>query len=204
MKKAIFVLVVFASFIACNSSTPKQETNSNEEEVEVKSEEIEDGVYTNKEIGWSLTIPEGWDLIKKGINEESSDSRMNYVDIKSLVSFQKGEYNLFQSTIEPFEIEYEGEWQENERALKYVIYQTYESQGIIIDTSATISEEIDGVHFHTYSFSISDNNEETVMEQIIYRAPINGYDFGVVLSYNNEGDRDELLAAFRKSKFSDN
>ncbi len=204
MNKITLLLFCLAfSIIACQSKDPNEMQKQEKKPtavIEAPINSINDGVFNNTEIGWTIEIPEGWERIENK-EEDPSDPQMNYVNIKSLISFRKGEYNLFQSTIEPFEMNYQGEWQENERALKYVIYQTYESQGIIIDTTVTVSEEIDGVHFHTYSFSISDKATKNVMEQIIYRAPIHGYEFGVVITSNNEEDKEDLLTAFRNSKF---
>ena len=119
-------------------------------------------------------------------------------------SQQINQFNIFQSTSEPFELEYEGEWEENIRELKEILFATYKNQGIKADFSATSIEKINGLDFHTYSFTIYSPKGIVILKQLLYSRLINGYDFGVNLNYNNDKDRDELLRVFINSKFKKN
>ncbi|MNE81863.1 hypothetical protein D3C80_1785430 [compost metagenome] len=134
--------------------------------------------------------------------EETIDAKVDYSGLKNLIRFQKNQFNIFQSTSEPFKQEYEGEWKENNNSLKTIIYSTFENQGIKSDSSATSIEKIDGLDFHTYSFTIYDPKGNIILKQIMYSRLINGFDFGVNINYNNEKDKNEMLKAFRKSKFN--
>ncbi len=169
--------------------------------------------YTSREIGWTIEIPEGWEVAnlekakestKKGVKaiEETIDAKVDYSGLKNLIRFQKNQFNIFQSTSEPYKQEYEGEWKENNNSLKTIIYSTFENQGIKSDSSATSIEKIDGLDFHTYSFTIYDPKGNIILKQIMYSRLINGFDFGVNINYNNEKDKNEMLKAFRKSKFN--
>jgi hypothetical protein len=129
------------------------------------------------------------------------DAEIDYSGLKNLISLQKDLFNIFQSTSEPFKVEYEGEWEENSAALKEIIYLTYLDQGIKADSSATTTEVIDGLEFQKYSFTIYSPNGKLILGQIMYSRLINGFDFGVNINYNNDKYRDELLMAFRNSKF---
>lgn len=121
--------------------------------------------------------------------------------MKNLISFQKNQFNIFQSSSEPFELEYEGEWEETNSELKEIIYKTYLNQGIKADSSATIIEKIDGLDFHKYSFTIYSPKGKVILNQIMYSRLINGFDFGVNINFNNDKDKDELLKVLRNSKF---
>lgn len=136
--------------------------------------------------------------------EEVVDGEIDYSRLKNLVGFQKNKFNIFQSTSEPFELEYEGEWEENNEALKDIIYAAYQSQGINVDSTETKIEKIDGLKFYSYSFTVYGPKGEIILKQTMFSRLINGFDFGVNINYNNESDRDEMLLAFRSSKFRKN
>ena len=174
---------------------------------------VEASLYSSEEIGWTIEIPDGWSIVEKeqaqqttekGLKalEETVEADINYSGLKNLIAFQKNKFNIFQSTSEPFELEYEGEWEENNKGLKEIIYATYEDQGMNPDSTATTIEKIRGLDFQTYTFTIHSAKGEVVLKQLMFSRLINGYDFGVNLNYNNDEDRDELLKAFRNSKFS--
>jgi hypothetical protein len=175
--------------------------------------QIRKNEYTSKEIGWTIEIPEGWEVTdlektkkssQKGEKaiEETINAEVDYSGLKHLITFQKNQFNIFQSSSEPFKLEYEGEWEETDCSLKAIVYDTYKNQGIKADSSATTIDKIDGLDFRTYSFTIYSPKGDVILKQIIYGRLINGFNFGVNINYNNEKDKDEMLKAFRKSKFN--
>lgn len=205
MKKLLFTIIagISLSLTSCGQVDPNKNIDEGK---------VEGNIYTSKEIGWTIEIPKGWTVIdkektqetnEKGLKaiEETIDGQVDYSGLKNLISFQKNQFNIFQSTSEPFELEYEGEWEENNAALKEIIYTTYLNQGIKTDSSATTVEKIDGLEFQTYSFTIYSPKGEVILKQIMFSRLINGFDFGVNINYNNDKDRDELLEVFRNSKF---
>ena len=170
-------------------------------------------IYNNQELGWTIEVPKGWKinnqaekdkLTKKWLDvvEWIVDEKIDIRGLKNLISFQKNKFNIFQSTSEPFENQYEWEWKENNANVQQFIYDTYVSQWIKVDTSEIKTEKIDGLDFEYYTFTIYNNKNKVVLQQIIYSRLINGLDFGVVISYNNESDKNEMLNAWINSKFN--
>ncbi|HRF77184.1 MAG TPA: hypothetical protein PLB46_11465 [Chitinophagales bacterium] len=100
--------------------------------------------------------------------EETIDQEVDFSGVKTLIAFQKNQFNIFQSTSEPFKLEYEGEWEINNAAIKALIFETFVNQGIKADSSATSVETIDGLDFQTYSFTIYGPNDEVILNQILY------------------------------------
>lgn len=205
MKKILFTIItgISLSLTSCGQVDPNKNIDEGK---------VEGNIYTSKEIGWTIEIPKGWTVVdkektketnEKGLKalEETIDGEIDFSGLKNLISLQKDQFNIFQSTSEPFELEYEGEWEENNAALKEIIYTTYLNQGMKSDSSATTIEKIDGLEFQKYSFTIYSPKGEVILKQIMFSRLINGFDFGVNINYNNDKDRDELLKVFRKSKF---
>lgn len=206
MKNAILILPIGLILIIHSCGPVDQSKNVDEGKVEGR-------VYTSEEIGWTIEIPDGWSIVEKeqarqttekGLKalEETVEGDIDYSGLKNLIAFEKNKFNIFQSTSEPFELEYEGEWEVNNKALKEIIYETYEDRGMNPDSTATTIEKIDALDFQTYAFTIRSPQGEVILKQLMFSRLINGYDFGVNLNYNNDEDRDELLKAFRNSKFS--
>ena len=205
MKKILFT--IFTGIALSLTSCGQVDPNKN-----IDEGKVEGNVYTSEEIGWTIEIPKGWTVIdkektketnEKGLKalEETMGGEIDYSGLKSLISLQKDQFNIFQSTSDPFKLEYEGEWEENNSALKEILYTTYLNQGMKTDSSATTIEKIDGLEFHKYSFTIYIPKGEVILKQIMFSRLINGFDFGVNINYNNDKDRDELLKVFKNSKF---
>jgi hypothetical protein len=205
VKKILFTIVLSISLALATRGQVDPNKNIDEGK-------IEGNTYTSNEIGWKMEIPKGWAVVEKektkennekGLKalQETMDGEIDYSGLKNLISLQKDLFNIFQSTSEPFKVEYEGEWEENSAALKEIIYLTYLDQGIKADSSATTTEVIDGLEFQKYSFTIYSPKGKFILSQIMYSRLINGFDFGVNINYNNDKYRDELLMAFRNSKF---
>lgn len=178
----------------------------------VEEGKVEGNFYTSTEIGWTMEIPQGWKVVdkektaefqqqgKKAL-ENNTDATVDLSGLKVLLSFQKDQFNIFQSTTEPFNQAYEGQWEENNAATKAIIYSTYINMGIQADSTATKTVTIDGLDFQSYSFAIRDPEGNVIMTQTMYTRLINGLGFGANINYNNEKDRDEMFKAFLNSKF---
>jgi hypothetical protein len=205
LKKIIFTIItgIALSLTSCGQVDPNKNIDEGK---------IEGNIYTSQEIGWTIEIPKGWTVIdkektketnEKGLKaiEETIDGQVDYSGLKNLISFQKNQFNIFQSSSEPFKLEYEGEWEENNAKLKDIIYSTYENQGIKVDSTATKIETIDGLDFQSYRLTIFSPKGDVILSQIMFSRLINGFDFGVNINFNNEKDKDELLKVFMNSKF---
>lgn len=201
--KSIITIIAGTAFLFLSCGQPSANKMTDNQKIET---------YTNNEIGWTMEIPKGWTIIddeqmsktdQKGHNtvRETLGEEMDISGLKNLISFQKDQFNIFQSTIEPFEPEYEDEWEQNNATVKKLIYNTFLNQGIKVDSSQTTIEKIAGLEFQKFSFTIYGPGGDVILNQILYSKLINGFDFGVNIHYNNDKDRDELLEVFRNSKF---
>jgi|SRR5690554_2660561 len=205
MKNLSFIFILFVSIILFSCS--KKDPNQNIEEGSV-----ENNFYTSEEIGWTIEIPKGWNVVdlnkqkknnEKGLKmiEESMGSPINATGLKHLINFDKNNFNSFNSTSEPFIEEYEGEWEENNSFIKDIIYETFTNQGVKVEVSEIRTEIIDGLEFKVFTNKLFSPKDEVILTQLMYSRLINGYDFGVNINYNNEKDRDEMLRVFKASKF---
>ena len=109
MKKNFFIL--FISMLLAITSCGKADPNKNVDEGKVA-----DNFYTSDEIGWTIEIPKGWTVTDKDkvqahtekgkeAIEETLGGELDFSKLKNLIGFQKNQFNLFQSTSEPFNIE---------------------------------------------------------------------------------------------------
>lgn len=205
MKKIFLLPLIVGLFILISC----KQVNSKKEIDEGK---IEDNLYTNKTIGWSIKIPENWEILdkeksniiaKKGLKatQEVADHKVDISNSKKLITFKKNRYNIFLSVIEPVENRTERAWRKNNARAKKLSFKTLENQGLKIDTSETKSERIDGVEFLYYKLKMFNQKDSLVFTQITYNGQINGYDFGAIISSNNEHYKAEMLKSWKNSKF---
>ena len=202
MFRLIFILSII-SIVSCQQVVSKSKPHVDEGVMEGER-------YISQEIGWMLTIPKGWTIMSKdkmdGYTEKGMDAirevagTIDYSGLKNLINFQKDQRNIFQSTSEPFKIEYEGEWEDNNEALKGLLHATFTNQGIKIDTSSS-SMIVDELEFESFHITFYTPKGEIVLYQDMYTRLINGFDFGVSLTYNNEKDKTTLMDVWQNSKF---
>lgn len=184
---------------ACNSS------------IKTKEEEQKLEEYTNAKIGWTITVPKGYQVLSKGrieANEQRGRVAIGATvkdtaqieGLQHLINFQKNQFNLFSATIEPFKLSKASDYEQNNQLVKKLVYEAYTNQHIKIDTSS--GKEVFGKRsFHAFYIKIYGPNGFVIMNQHTYSALINGYDFGVNINYNNEVDKKTLLDAFKSSSF---
>jgi PPIC-type PPIASE domain len=173
---------------------------------------INEGSYTSYEIGWTMQIPEGWEIVtlNKAIEtqnrgketiEETVGQEVAIGEHLNLLHLQRDKSHTFQSTAETFISKHDGDWKRANEALKQLIINTYSDKGIRSDVSATKIEMIDEIKFEVYEFTLYAPDGKLFLRQIMYSSLINGYDFGVNFSYTDNQTRDEILSEWRKSKF---
>ena len=145
--------------------------------------------YTSNEIGWTIEIPVGYKLtsqVKMDADDQKGKEAIEKVyegdlkidSLKHLVSFTKNQFNSFDSTIEPYEETESGEYAANNVLIHKLIFDTYQKQGIKIDTSSA-KIELKGQSFNAFYIKIFGPNGEVALNQIMYSKMLKGYDFGV-------------------------
>ncbi|WP_321308640.1 hypothetical protein [Marinifilum fragile] len=201
MKLYFKVALVLFVMVSCKIDPNKQ----------IDEGKINENTYYSKEIGWTMEIPKGWQIThrnelerrsNKGIEALSETAGIEYdaSGLKQLLNFQKDRFHIFQSTSEPFKLEYEGEWEENNKAVQELLYETYSSRGIKVDTSSS-KEIIDNLEFQVIHVTLYGPDGKIILYQDMYGRHINGYDFGVNLNYINDKEKSEMLNAWKNSKF---
>ncbi|WP_410220325.1 hypothetical protein [Pedobacter sp.] len=167
--------------------------------------------YYNAIIGWHINVPLGYrqthenslklnDENGKNAVKQNYNTEINTDSIVHLLSFQKNQFNLFDSTLKKFDAKRDGDYFKNNAATQKMLYDIYAAQKIKIDTS-TFTQKISGVAFQGFNIKIYGPNGSIVMQQQMYAALIKGYDLGINISFNNEADKDVLLNALRTSTF---
>ncbi len=198
--KIIFVFFLFI-LLSCKSDPNKQ----------IDEGKIENGMYHSPEIGWTMEIPKGWEVTLRdslvsmsgrGSNAINETAGIDYdmSGLKYLLTFQKGRFNMFQSTSEPFELEYEGDWKENHKAVKEILHETFTDRGIKIDTSSSV-EKVDQLEFEVFHITVYGPEGDILLYQDMYGRHLNGFDFGVNLNYQNEKEKNEMMKVWKNSKF---
>lgn len=198
----VFLLLLFSGLVACSPPDPNEQVDEGS---------FSENVYTSEELGWQITIPNGFDVTtrEKAMNlqdtgrtmlEDSTGQEIDSTGLRNLIGFQKGQFNLFQSTSEPFVEEFEGEWSQTNAQLREIIIQAFEDEGIKVGASGIEKEEVGGLEFETYSLKLRLRNGVT-LHQFMFSRLINGFDFGVNISYTDERRGEEMLKAWRASEF---
>ncbi len=201
--------IIYASFLCV---VLLSSCNNFKEEVKFDEGAIVDNVYKSEALGWSIEIPQDWDLISLNeqieTNELGQDAIEDYIDgeiemsgLKNLVSFKKDDFNSFQSSSESYDLDYEGEYEDINTMLKELIYETFRSQGMKTDTTATTTVNVDGLDFYTYSITLYGPDDVEILKQEMFSRYINGQDFGVNINYNNQESGKVLRDAFLNSMF---
>ncbi len=201
-KLCLKLSILTLTLSSCGGSEPKKQLD----EVQAKGQP-----YHSKELGWTMEIPNGWKIISqenieaftetgKDAVEKTLESDVDTKALKHLCSFQKDQFNIFSSTCEPFKEEAPGDYQRNNRAINELIFKTFADQGIKAD-SASGKEIIGGLEFNVFYATIYSKENQVILNQIYYSRFQNGFDFGAILSYNNAGDKETLMAAWKNSKF---
>lgn len=173
---------------------------------------IKGDIYHSDEIGWTIEIPNGWNVTDrdeldrrqdkgKDIFEERLGEEIEIVGLKNLINFQKDKANVFMSTSQRFVEEYPGEYEDVNNTLKQVIYDTYTSQGIKTD-SLSYKLMFKGKLFYAFHTTIYAENGDEILNQLMFSKWINGYDFGAVVNYNNEADKKVMMDALKNSTFN--
>ena len=201
MRIYILTILTLVLFFSCKTDPNKQ----------VDEGKVIENKYYSKEIGWTIEIPKGWNITKRDESLEreaiglKAINEANGIDydasgLKQLISFQKDRFHIFAATSEKFEIEYDGEYEENKKLVKEILYNTYASNGIKIDTAST-KERIDNLDFDLFKITVYDPKGEIMLYQDLYSTFRNGLDFGVNLNYINEKEKMELMRVWKNSKF---
>lgn len=182
MTRYLFILLVNITFCSCAQTTPKD------------AERIESKMYTSDEIGWTIQIPEGWDIVPNEMVDGGNNE-----DVKQLITFRNNAA-LFGATLMPFQEEHPNGYADYLNYIHASMYQKFTSRGVVVDTFAS-KKIIHGHEYDVFSSTIHAPNGDYIIDQVMYSCLINGYEFSVNLNFNNDTDKATLLKAWENSEF---
>ena len=205
---------LLAALLLCLVSCDKKQ------DVEQKKKLIENGsltsslVYTAEQVGWQTTVPADWKVMtpqekakttetgRKAI-EKTAGNTIDTAKLKELLNLSKDKANNFLSTIEPYSEATDGSYSAHNKEVLNVLVQTFKNAGVKLGKVATGKETVDGLEFETVELDIlHPTSIAVIIRQKYYWRLINGYDFGMTISTNNDKDRQALLSVVTSSKFS--
>ena len=167
-------------------------------------------IYTSSEIGWTIEIPKGWDIIGEDILDENDKKGadileqvaedIDFTGFVHLISFSNSEINSFNATVQPLTEVPEWSCYDNNQYVNQILIEAYELEGIPVDTSSSI-KIIDGLEFEGFHMTVYGPNGNVILTQDMYSRYINGYDFAINMNYNDEASKNEMLKVLEASTF---
>lgn len=197
MKQLLFTVSVLAALI-CGCG---QQDKTNEKK--------EKTVY-NKEFGWTMTIPAGFDSMSveeirrvEGTGIEAME-KTHDMDIENrgatILAFRSNQTTYFNSSRQPFDTAADGNYEEGFYLLNKMIYRTFRTQmpAADLDSSST-KETISGLEFLLFRVRVSLASDTT--ECLYYRRLFGKKELVVNIASANKKEQAAALTAWRDSKF---
>ncbi len=190
--KFLLLLIFLSLLTSCKDQTPEQE-------------------FYSKEFKWKIIIPSGFEKIEtddwreyqnKGVKamEKTFDTIIEN-QTRTLFSFKNGKHNIFESNIQPFDVEIDGDYFESNKSVKYIMYETINDQvkGVEID-SLSFKKVISGKEFDSFKMTITYPNK-VVLNTLTYSRLFNKTDFTVNITYIDEKEGKKMIKKWENSVF---
>jgi len=209
MRSTLFLVVLLFFFSECKH---KQTHEQKKKELDA-GQLSEKNIYTVKEVGWTVQIPDGWQIITKkeqsAMNEkgekaieETTGQQIDVSKLVDLINFKKDIFNSFLSTMEPFDEKKDGSYDQHNITIHELLKNTYASQNIYAEYELGATR-IDGQMFDRFITKVySPDKKHIILNQAMFSCLINGYDFSMTINYNNDTDKETLMNVIQTSKFS--
>lgn len=167
-------------------------------------------IYTER-FNWTINIPEGFmaegrdawakrqDQGKEMIEDTYDEEVINLSTV--LFVFKSGEFNLIEANYQPFELDDTMTYEETNREVRNIIYETFYTQmpDAVIDTTFS-TETIDGLEFHKFEIEILYPNGTTLYAFMFSRL-FGEEEFSTNIFYIDPKEGKKLLTAWRNSRF---
>ena len=200
MKRVFYCLFAVVLFAGCTEKVPDSNVRTT------------DFFHLNREIGWRLKIPVGYEINdaseiyennRKGIEvtENATGQKIDSAFMQSVFGFQLDSSNLFQSIVAESEFLNINDWSANNGKTKHLFYLLYQEQGVNLDTTITSIETVGGLDFETYSLELLNNKKEVVMYQVFYSTLIHGMDFSVNIVGDSKKGVEKMKGVWKTSTF---
>src|SRR6266496_702343 len=141
-KNSVMKYFILPAFILLLITGCKSKQTLKEKQQELETGKLnEKNIYNAAEVGWTVQLPENWDVQTKRENEkinekgkklieESSGTKIDDSGLIELVTLKKDPFNSFLSTIEPFNEEKDGSYAEHNVMVNDMMKKAYESKKI--------------------------------------------------------------------------
>lgn len=179
-----------------------------------KSDPLTKETFTADKIGWTIQLPgKNWAILRneqfEGFKVKSKKELEKIIDTtivdsktELLIGFRKNKINKFFSTIMPYDIAVDGDYDKALTTMHEFLKYRYASDNIPTEYELGATR-IGGVMldwFNMKEFS-SDKKKETKTVRM-FSCLLNNYFFSMTISYDNEHDQETLMNIVNSSKFS--
>jgi hypothetical protein len=164
------------------------------------------------EIGWSITLPDGFKIIDssgmaasmtrgKASIDTSIYKKIEPSERKILIAAKKGS-NAFMSFLTPFDEAKDGSWLSSNQLVRQVMFQTLTNKfpSIQFDSTATV-ETIASLTFNKFVIKGIDKGK-VVYNSVMLSKLYNGKDFEISYVYVDDIVGKEIEEMLRQSKFN--
>ena len=165
----------------------------------------------NKDFKWRITIPANFESISDEqyaqLQQKGTDALQKEAGEKiennsvRIFAFRSDRFHYFESNSQPFDAATDGDFYSVCKGVDGMVFNTFKNQ---IPATAKIdstlsTETIDNLTFQRFQLKITINN--TVLNLLLYNRLFDKKELTVTIFYVDQSQGDQLLTAWRNSKF---
>ncbi|WP_418360281.1 hypothetical protein [Sphingobacterium detergens] len=170
-----------------------------------------DTKFYDKDFKWSIQIPKDFTKVsakewaekqQRGENAlEKTTGEAVINEAKTIFVFKTDDMNYFEANYQPFDINIDGDYRENNRNVNHALYQTFRDNmpNARIDTLSS-TEKIDSLFFYKYETKIYLPNNQ-ILDIIMYSKLFDKKEFTVNIMFADPKRGKEMVEAWKNSKF---
>lgn len=170
-----------------------------------------DTKFYDKDFKWSIQIPKDFTKVsakewaekqQKGENAlEKTTGEEVINEAKTIFVFKTDDMNYFEANYQPFDVDIDGDYRENNRNVNHALYQTFKDNipNARIDTLSS-TEKIDNLFFYKRETKIYLPNNQ-ILDIIMYNRLFDKKEFTVNIMFMDPKRGKEMIDAWKNSKF---
>jgi hypothetical protein len=137
------------------------------------------------------------------MNKAYSVTDEEFKQVKPLFTIRQGQFNIFGSTLNPYDSSMFETWQQSYAASKLMMMDLFKQQGPdlkVADTSSS-TQTIDGLVFEKFYIKTVYPSQNLTMNTYWFCRKHDKYDFSINISYTDENIGKKYLDIVKNSKF---